>query len=167
MLQFFETYKGKRKFFNQRNIGPHEVTGGVNRYIDDELEKTLKIMKNRGYLKNTILMIFSDHGNHLNVGVRYSQSGDAELFNPFFFMITSEDVDEEYRENLVENRDRLVTHFDIFKTATGFIGLDSWKFMPKEKIYDLFREVVDENRTCKKALILKEKECRCAPNNYY
>lgn len=161
MLDFFKTYKNKRKFFTYRGVAGHEITGAMNRFVDDELSRVLEEMEKRGYLENTILMIYSDHGNHINLALRYTQSGDVEMRNPFFFTVLGDpELKQKYGKSLEENRDKLITHFDLFTTSMGILGVEDWKMKPEKKLFDFLREVVPKERSCTDALI-DEDQCRC------
>jgi hypothetical protein len=66
-FEFFETYKNKRKYFNVRLLEPHEFTGIANKFTDLELANFLNKMESSGHMDNTILQIYSDHGDHINL----------------------------------------------------------------------------------------------------
>ena len=53
-----------QKFFTIVNHYPHESTGELPKYLDEPLEKFFRDFKNQGNLKNTEILIFSDHGAH-------------------------------------------------------------------------------------------------------
>lgn len=150
-----------------RGITGHEITGEMNKYVDPELSELLEKMLDKGYLENTVFLMFSDHGNHLNLGLRYSESGDIELRHPFFFTILGgKELNFNYKENLKKNRDRLITHFDLFDSTVGILNITQWYLRPKQHvIFDFLKEVIPKNRTCDDAFIGeirdRDPQCRC------
>ena len=69
---------------------PHESTGELVKYIDDPLEKFLRDFYNQGNLKNTELLILSDHGAHFltsHTPIFPDNSRYEENMLPVFFYI--------------------------------------------------------------------------------
>jgi arylsulfatase A-like enzyme len=53
------------------------------------------MMDEKGHLDNTIVYLYSDHGDHLNFLTLKTQSGQGERMNPAMFVMLPEDLDEE------------------------------------------------------------------------
>ena len=64
LSQFWEKYSDLPKLFMFLTNYPHESTGELIQHLDEPLEKFLRDFYNQGNLKNTELLIFSDHGSH-------------------------------------------------------------------------------------------------------
>ena len=116
MEKFFDTYKDKRKFFTARIIAAHEFTGENNRFIDPQLEKYLRNLDAKGHLDDTIVWIYSDHGDHINFIMWNTESGYSELMNPPLFVMIPDHLDEKIGANLKYNEQKLITHYEIFQS---------------------------------------------------
>lgn len=157
--QFFKTYEKDRKFFSARIIAGHEGTTESGKYVDLELRKLLGNMDSRGEFNNTVVLFFSDHGNHLNRFVIETEPGHSELMNPFLFAMVPDWLDEKFGENLKKNQQKITTHFDIFESL--------WKLISKEEkhfgsldggAYSFFHDI-GKDLTCKQKSITGT--CRC------
>jgi hypothetical protein len=153
---FFEIYKGKRKFFTVRVIGTHEMSGESNRNVDKMLAEFLGKMDKEGRLENTIVQIYSDHGDHVTLW--RTLSGNSEMMNPFMFTMLPKKVDEKYGKNVEKNTQRLLTHFDLFATAVKY-----WKVEPLDRRLKLgksyLEEEIEEGRSCGDAEVYEN--CKC------
>ena len=157
--KFFDTYKTKRKMFSMRIIAAHELTGENSRYLDQHLAHFLEEMDSAGHLDNTIVYIYSDHGDHINYVLADSVSGSIEKMNPFFFaMLPSEYLKGKNIEgNILENRHRMVTHFDMFRNDLIVMGKKADE--GTEKGASLFFSLVDKGRSCESAKV--RDNCKC------
>lgn len=161
MTKFFDTYKDDRKFFTARIISAHEFTGENNWYIDPQVSKYLNMLDEKGHLEKTITMIYSDHGDHIDYLMWQTRSGYAELMNPPLFVMVPEKLDEKIGKNLEGNQQRLITHYEIFRSI-----IDYWGAKPHPKVRkgpSLFYDLVDVNRNCKTADVYED--CKCWPKN--
>jgi len=157
--EFFKTYRGKRKFFTARLVTNHEITGQNNRFSESESLEFFKKMKADGFLKNTIVMFYSDHGDHITP-LKATQSGVTERFNPFFYMMIPDSLKGKYDKQLKVNQHRLVTHFDFFRTWSKAAGTKMEDYHSNVKLgYSLLDDEIPENRTCKDAFV--QGRCVC------
>ena len=157
--KFFEEYKGDRKFLQMRLIAAHEFTGENNWYIDQELSRFLKKFERSGHLKNTILMVYSDHGDHIDWFLWRTVSGYAEMVNPIFFVVIPEVLDRAIGPTIKKNQQRLISHFEIFRSAVRYWGTELEEHVILGP--DVFYQVIPESRTCIDARV--NSECRCFP----
>ena len=157
--EFFETYKKDRKYFQARIISAHEFTGENNWYVDEELEKFLRKFEKAGHLNNTLLMVYSDHGDHINYFMWSTISGYAEMVNPFMFIVVPEVLDRVIGPNLQANQQRLISHFEIFRSVVKYFGSELESHAVKGP--NIFYEVIPAKRTCIDAKV--DIECRCFP----
>ena len=120
-LQFWDTYPGKRKFFDMHLISGHNFLGNSHKYIDQELEKLFSklLARDDKFFENTIVNFFSDHGDHMGFPWIATYSGIVERHEPFFFQILpSKYVQKNNRDAILKtNQDRYMSHYDIFHTT--------------------------------------------------
>ncbi|XP_031623162.1 uncharacterized protein LOC116340686 isoform X2 [Contarinia nasturtii] len=93
--------------------------------IDSDLAEFLSEMQISGALDNLFLILMSDHGLRWG-GFRSTYQGMVEERQPFLFFIPPKRFAERYPEamrNLVRNRRRLITHFDLYETLRDLADL--------------------------------------------
>jgi phosphoglycerol transferase MdoB-like AlkP superfamily enzyme len=61
-------------------------------FVDERLFEFLIKFHAKGYMKDTIIQLYSDHGDHLHVLLEYTESGMMEKTHPPLFMIIPEAV---------------------------------------------------------------------------
>ena len=57
----------------------HEGTAEVVKYIDDDLEEFLEFVKQETQLKDTMVLLLSDHGFHMNGLFSVLNFGNVEI----------------------------------------------------------------------------------------
>lgn len=117
---FFKVYKGKRKYAYIPILAGHSFIEKNHEFIDEHVSKFLKNLEEEGFLKNTIVQFYSDHGDHLNGLLRDTPSGRIERTHPMHFTILPEGADKKFGENLEANRNKLYSHYDIFETSRQY-----------------------------------------------
>jgi arylsulfatase A-like enzyme len=90
-LKYFDTYKEQRKFLHLQDISSHSVFEGNIEFVDEKLFAFLVEFEKRGHLKDTIIHLYSDHGDHISP-LAYTTSGASEKYHPMSYMIIPEDV---------------------------------------------------------------------------
>ena len=160
MHQFFNVYKNDRKYYEVRLISGHEFSGENLQFIDEHLSDSLHRLQAEGHLDNTIVYLYSDHGNHLNFLFWKTRSGVSEIMNPFMFVMVPEWFAEEggVGEKLEANTQRLCSHFDLFWSDLRLVNATRIDYRVK-KGKSLFHEVIGVNRTCKDAMVAEK--CNC------
>ena len=69
------------------------------------------------YLDNTLLIIFSDHGNRLTRYPIYTSTGRIERHLPFLSMRLPKKLwNTSYFHNAKNNEQKLISAFDIYQT---------------------------------------------------
>ncbi len=118
---FWTTYLGQNKMFLFQTLDGHEPTGEVIGYFDDHFYHFLNNFYKNGYFKDTAIILFSDHGQHLN-GPFYlldSQDFYSERALPLLFLIIPND-NRLYKDGLYykikANQQIFVTPYDIYNT---------------------------------------------------
>lgn len=155
--QFWEKYKGEKKFFKAGNINAHEGTDEVIKYDDDIYVKFFEEFEQKGNFENTLVIVFSDHDS----SQPFLRNSDHvyELYLPFLTIILPKKMKnfEQVKREMKFYENRLVTPFDVEKTLLGNIGKKS-EFNMKGR--DLFDPSDLKERTCSDFSISDE-ECRC------
>lgn len=157
--QFFQTYKESRKFYTLRIIDAHEMTGELtSEVIDPKIEEFLKYLEQNGHLENTIVHLYSDHGDHVNPIAFKTESGLNERFNPFYVMMVPSYIEAKHGANLKANTQRLTNAFDIFETNLEYLGFER-QFEYGES---LMKYQLPINRSCSDIHLYEvDKECKC------
>ena len=122
MESFWTSYLNENKLFVFDSGDGHEPTGQIVGYIDEFLYGYLKRFYSKGWLKDTAIILFSDHGQHL-VGTIFTTLNSAdvqyELSLPFLFLFLP-NKKYLYEDNLYEiikqNQQTFITPFDIYDT---------------------------------------------------
>ncbi|XP_013422187.1 uncharacterized protein LOC106182088 [Lingula anatina] len=161
--RFIQTFHKVRFFtFSFYSDLCHEFVNDVQ-LIDDDLEKTLRLLHQAGYFENTLLIVLGDHGQRFDY-IRESFVGRMEDLLPFFSMSFPKWFLKKFpkiHRALRINTERLVTFFDVYKTLTHF--LDFKENIPVNDVrrrgLSLFK-VIPTDRTCFNAGI-DEHFCAC------
>ena len=179
-IKFLEAYNNNRKYLRFSIQNGHELTGQVSKYVDKYLYDFLNYIFENNFLKNTTLILSSDHG--LNILVLYklfqSQDQEIELSNPLLYLILPDKKGmsyEEQYENLRKNQQTFTTSYDIYHTLKHIInGYDKpittksvekqgEFFNPKTHFLgtSLFNKINQKERFCSNYIDIQE--CICKP----
>ncbi|GFV65486.1 uncharacterized protein TNCV_1737231 [Trichonephila clavipes] len=128
---------------------------------DDQLEEFFKYLNELGVLRNTVLIVMSDHGHRFDA-IRATQVGHVEERMPFFAIHIPKTISSSQTEisNILSlNSGRLTTPFDTYATlidilrfATDNVPLGTTNMPPGVLGQSLFKEV-PLTRTCENASI--------------
>ncbi|KAL5012301.1 hypothetical protein ScPMuIL_010852 [Solemya velum] len=106
--------------FNEINVA-HEDTGLRIQTLDKDLAKYLHFASSQ---KNTLTMIFADHGNSYGSIMDHTPEGQIELFHPMFFVIIPKLVrsfiGDVRMRNLIKNQNRLISILDMHYMLKAF-----------------------------------------------
>ena len=172
---FWEAYIDQNKMFLHESQEGHEPTGQVIGYFDDILFKYLSKFYEKGYLKHTAIILFSDHGQHLNGPLYLFDSQDFyyERTLPGLFLILPND-ERLYKNNLYDkiklNQQTLITGFDIYNTLIHLAFGENKQKVDKYKVKygeSLFEKINYKNRYCESSIfdsLLTKKVCNCIKN---
>ena len=138
---------------------------GVNKVgaADEPYYKFLIDLHRKNHLQNSVLIFFSDHGMRFG-SIRETYVGKLEERLPFMLLAFPPWFSKEYPKiyrNLLINRRRLTTPFDIYETLVDLLNLER---TPRDSSLvqrgiSLFSEI-PEGRTCEHAAILQH-WCTC------
>ena len=154
----------------------------VPKDMDKGLRDLLVNFEKKGMLKDTAVMLYGDHGNRMNGFGIYTNQGVFERNRPFFGLkLPSRFKNTVFMENVRNNKERLASFFDTYKTLRHLLYLSEYNpnLKPVEssdKCNQQFREstpktrslrgisfleTIPKSRTCIDALI-PAKRCSCS-----
>jgi hypothetical protein len=159
--EFWKAYKDEPKFFRLALNDPHEGTGEVAKYLDDKVVDFLNFLEAQGSLKDTVILLQSDHGVNMPGFYTFVDAEDfwIEKTLPSLFMMVPQDVAEKYDE-VIKSKENILLHpYDLHNT---FLNLAN---APKSAYNligaSLFVKTDDEKeRTCDKFNVL-DPYCIC------
>ncbi|XP_052077869.1 uncharacterized protein LOC127715760 [Mytilus californianus] len=164
--QCIEKYNEKRKYvFMWNNQVSHHNPHSLS-LADEDTKQFIEWMNSTGNLKNTVLVIMSDHGP------RYGQFAETDFGRitsnfPLLSIYIPHHVKEEFptiAKNLKVNENRLTTPFDLHETLKDIIFSKLEKREKENNLFNsrgisLFREI-HKQRSCYDASI-GENYCPC------
>jgi hypothetical protein len=156
--QFFKMYPGKRKFMHMNILAGHNIAEISNKYVDQYLEKLLYKWysdKNSDVFKNTVINIYSDHGDHMGMPIIFTYSGKQERHWPIFFQILPKTLtdanDKKIHKNLTTNQNRLMSHWDFFFTNKANIDPENKvpiaEYVKKDRGMNIYENKIPKSRT--------------------
>ena len=117
--QFWRLYKSNRKFLMIVNNDGHESTMEVIKYDDDIIYSFLNNLYNENLLKETTIILLSDHGLSLPSVYYFNEFFEIEKHLPMFFIIISDKDNQTYHQQyheINENQQKFITAYDIYNT---------------------------------------------------
>lgn len=171
---FWNVYKKENKLFLFQTLEGHEPTGEVIGYMDTTLFEFFNNFYNKGYFNNTAILLFSDHGQHLNGPLYLFNSQDyyIEKALPSFFLILPNDA-KLYKDNLYEkiksNQQIFITPFDIYNTLIHLAFGENKEEYKKYQVYyggSLLSELNYKKRFCNSLIYdFQIRNCYCKEKN--
>ncbi|XP_076052962.1 uncharacterized protein LOC143032315 [Oratosquilla oratoria] len=152
--------------FTSLSVG-HEETGVRIQTLDDYLKGYLQFAER---LRDTITIVFSDHGNTYGQFLSSTPEAEVEIYNPFMMMIIPEDVQKQIGsvqlQILKENQNHLITLLDLHNMLLTFIQKDSSvkdeTFKNKYTVSRGLLNNISKGRTCGDLPLLQPNLCICA-----
>lgn len=164
--------------YNVLNMYNHDYLDVPESY-DLYLKQTIEEFNVKGYLNNTLLIMMGDHGPRLDQDALYSDLLKFEESWPLLSITLPKLLENSpLHKRLVDNKKKLTSHFDIYKTLVHFYYINKnnklineeneecKKYLSESKQtirslrgVSLF-ENVNTNRSCKDAIIT-ERFCLC------
>ena len=182
---FWKTYEGSRRFLRLSSMDSHEATGELIKLVDEPLTNFLDDLYKSGDLNDTILFLFSDHGNHMAIHLSLFPTDDLpiEKIMPFFFILVPKKTNEydnkyfldEFYDTLYKNQQSLTNCYDIHDTILHILlnNFEKGKRPFSVNGTSLFKRVDDMHRTCDNFPEIYAKQspgtltCNCINNEYY
>ena len=129
-IQFWRKYKNNRKFLLIVNNDAHEGTLEVIKYDDQHVYKFLHDLFNENLLKDSIVIIISDHGCPMPSLYYFNDFFKLDNALPMLYILCYDKknltYDEQYKY-LSQNQQKLITAYDIYNTIGHLIYGDSYK----------------------------------------
>ena len=127
--QFWRAYEEDRKLFLLRLQEAHEPSGEVIKYVDADLVAFLEEFEQGGHLRDTVIMLVSDHGMH-EIGLQHRLAADdnveKENFLPLFITLLPNDVGSEVLENARVNQQRFISGYNFYGTMRSLAEGREW-----------------------------------------
>jgi len=117
--QFWRKYKNNRKFLLIVNNDGHEGTLEILKYDDEYLFKFLNNLFTENLLKDTIVMLLSDHGCTMPSIYHFNDSFNFDVALPMLYILSYDNKNLGYYEQykyLYENQQKFITAYDIYNT---------------------------------------------------
>ena len=169
---FWNTYINQYKMFLHQSTEGHEPTGELIGHYDDIYFQFFNKFYRNGLFKDTAIILFSDHGEHLT-GPLYLFNSEDFFFErtlPILFLIIPNN-EFLYKNNLYEiikyNEQIFITPFDVYETLIYLSNGKNNKLDNKELIPygdSLFTKLNIEERYCdspKYENQIKKNACNC------
>jgi hypothetical protein len=123
--KFWEAYLDRPKFLELSFLDGHDITGEQVRNIDEGLAQFLEGLYAKGWLNNTAIVLYSDHGLHVNglSSIIKIQNALLELKLPFLAILLPRNVaDSEYGKIMKRNEQKLIGGYDLNNIMRSFNG---------------------------------------------
>ncbi|KAG0726675.1 hypothetical protein GWK47_036067 [Chionoecetes opilio] len=144
----------------------HDETGTRVQTLDDSLVKYLKFARG---LKNTITILFSDHGSTYGKFMQSSPEAHVETFNPFLFLIMPKSIQDNLgvtvMKTLKYNERSLISLIDVHNMLLQLIGMEGkvpeTTFAQKYTTPGGLLSSISARRTCEDIPLLQPNLCIC------
>ena len=155
MNQFLRKYKKNRKFFLMLTNFAHETTLEKLKYIDKIIFKFLNKLFNENLLKDTSVLLLSDHGVSLPTIYYLNDFFKIEKDLPMLYILVNDRKKIPYEsqyKNIYENQQKFITGFDIYNTIIHLIfgdrfGKNETKNITSNLGKSLFNKIDIKNRS--------------------
>ena len=164
-VKFWETYQDVRKLLLIGFMDGHETTGSVIKYVDDYLYTNINNLYQKGLLKDTIMLFFSDHGLHLSTVYPILASENYFHERSLSYMFIVMDLKKDFNdEQLIYNQQKFITAYDIYETL--FHIAHGNKYVREEnpdmdKRFSIFRYINESRRSCDSYNEINDNYCKC------
>ena len=137
--------------------------------MDSEVSSFLSSALAGGLMEDKLVIVGGDHGNRFTWS-RTSLGGRFEERMPFMSVSLPQRVREQFpvwQRNLHNNRDKLLSHFDIHVTMSRYLSqsADNTSRVTSRSPLSLLETSAGHNRTCSEAGV-PEYYCVCIPETY-
>ena len=128
--QFWRKYNKNRRFLLLVNNDGHEGTLEIIKYDDEIIFNFLNSLFNDNMLKETTVLLLSDHGCPMPSLYYFYQFFKLEKYLPMFFILIADHKNNSYNKQykyILENQQKLITPYDIYnnskKTPYNYRGM--------------------------------------------
>ena len=135
--QFWTKYKDNRKFSAMVTNDGHESSLEVLKYSDDMIYNYLTSLYNQNLLKDTTILLLSDHGTTLPSIYYLNDFFAIEARLPMLYLIVNDRKNVSYYDQyyyLHENQQTFVTAYDFYNTIGHLLYGDKYKDIQNKTI---------------------------------
>ncbi|KAK2165814.1 hypothetical protein LSH36_45g10046 [Paralvinella palmiformis] len=151
---FFKKYSVAPKFTVATIAGLSHANNDPVASIDLYLKNFLEDLRISGYMNNTLLIMMGDHGQRIGK-LRYTTQGSLEERLPMMSLTFPETFRKQYphlMKNLINNKKRLSTPFDLHETLQSILNIYNAEKPVKYTDRGIsLLNVIPINRTCQSA----------------
>jgi len=162
--QFWRKYNNNRKFLLIVNNDGHEGTLEILKYDDEYVFEFLNNLFNENLLKDTTVLLLSDHGCTMPSIYHFNDSFNLDISLPMLYILSYDNRYLSYNglyKYLYENQQKFITAYDIYNTIGHLVyGKNYKKIIKKEK------SIIDTPKTKYGKSILTEIDSKRTPYNY-
>jgi hypothetical protein len=159
--KYWQAYKDEPKYLRLAFLDAHEGTGEVVKYMDDKLVDFFEFLEAEGSLKDTVILIHSDHGVNMPGFYTFVDAEDffIEKTLPSLFAVVPQDVANEYDEIIKGKENMLLSPYDVHNTLLHLAGAPKMAFNNVGE--SIFKKSDDfETRNCDRFKVV-DPYCQC------
>ena len=152
LRRFMEAFKDERKFIFLNNSPLGHFQNTLIGLADKDVREMYKYLEQKGFLENTVVIFFGDHGNRAGP-YRQTWIGRLELRLPFLSITLPswfKSLYPDFYENMLANTKVLTTYFDLYATLRHLMDLTS-KSTEHGFGRSLFTKIEPWKRSCESA----------------
>ena len=143
VFQYVESYQRQRRV-SQHSTGffqmaylfeAHEGAHAVIHLVDEDLQRFLQRLKEVGAFNDTVVVLLSDHGNHMGPYFELTKAGKLERTMPFSVWSVPHGTAQriaarrgvkmaDWIRSVRENGRRMMTSYDVYATLVDLLELD-------------------------------------------
>jgi hypothetical protein len=157
MTKFWEAYPDTPKYYRLSSMISHEMLGENIYHFDQRFLDTFKMFYERGYLKNTQVIIMSDHGAHdftIRTAVFPDDSRSLENALPIMINLSPSNFDSQKLAHSKNNEQSFITSHDVYATLKS-LAFNYKEGSPFMTDYSFIHEDIPEGRDCD-SIVCKE-----------
>jgi len=121
---FWRAYPDEKKLLYLEFIDAHEPTQEVIKSMDEPLVNFLEGLERDNLLEDTVILLWGDHGDHLPLFpyTISTKTFTTERALPVMFLVLPNSLSQVYRQNLQENKQKLLSAFQIHELLLSIPG---------------------------------------------
>ena len=114
--KFWRTYAEEPKFLELDLMDGHEPSAEAIKFLDEPLEKFLRSFETQGLLKDTTIILYADHGHHLNFFYYLFGLKDLmyELKLPVLYVLFPRNISDIYGNYMKNLENVMISGFDLY-----------------------------------------------------
>jgi hypothetical protein len=160
--EFWKAYEDQPKYLRLAFVDAHEGTGEVVKYMDDLLLNFFKFLETQGSLKDTVILIQSDHGTNMPGFYSMIDAEDTwiEKTLPSMFLVIPQEIANKYDNVLTEKEHYLLSPYDFHNTLLHLSNAPKYAY---NKIGESFFTNNDDykKRDCSSIKVIDAPYCQC------